>query len=54
MDYKELLKKYIKHVGYTEGVTFIGWDFHKIFTKEEWKELARLAEEVGKEDRNDA
>jgi hypothetical protein len=50
MDYRELLKKYINHVGDCEGTTFLGdhdrgdaRDFE--FTDEEWTELQKLDKE---------
>jgi hypothetical protein len=44
IDYRELLIKYIAHVGECEGVTFIlSWDHvPKPFTPEEWSELVAL------------
>lgn len=51
LNYKQLLKKYINHVGEHEGVTFLS-DYDRssypempIFTDEEWAELKRLDEE---------
>ena len=43
MDYKELLKKYISHVAFQEGVDFLS-DFYYTtdFTEEEWEELNSL------------
>lgn len=53
MDYRELLLKYIAHVGECEGSTFI----HDIYRKsatwisgEEWAVLERLNEESRKHD----
>lgn len=42
MDYRDLLLKYINHVGEEEGTTFLSWDRHDHFTEEEWDELQRL------------
>lgn len=48
MDYRELLKKYIAHVGYHEGIDYLR-DIDHIsesnLTPEEWAELRRLSEE---------
>jgi hypothetical protein len=44
MDYRELLKKYIAHVAYYEGISFLR-DMDRdasLFTDEEWAELKRL------------
>ncbi len=46
IDYRKLLKKYIKHVGSCEGITFLE-DYRRnysggIFTDEEWNELGNL------------
>lgn len=49
MDYRELLKKYIDHVGESEGVTFLSHDDLNRFTSEEWAEL-RLLDVEGTED----
>ena len=45
INYKELLRKYICHVGTCEGTTFTGRDLddHPDFTFEEITELRRLA-----------
>jgi PHD/YefM family antitoxin component YafN of YafNO toxin-antitoxin module len=43
-NYRDLLKKYIEHVGEEEGITFLG-DSRKnsnIFSEEEWEELKEL------------
>jgi hypothetical protein len=50
MDYKQLLKKYIRHVEDMEGVNFVeGADEsgsrEGLFNSEEWAELTRLCEE---------
>jgi len=52
IDYKELLLKYIAHIGLMEGVTYINFDkppFHegrpKYFSEEEWNELKKLDKE---------
>jgi hypothetical protein len=43
MDYRELLMKYIEHIGEEEGITFIhGQPREGLFTPEEWAELKRL------------
>ena len=51
MDYRTLLKKYIKHVGEIEGVTYSGEHDYcsKFFTEEEWAELRKLDTEVYQE-----
>jgi hypothetical protein len=48
MDYRELLKKYINHVGYCEGTTFIHMAYPDDmgFTAEEVAELEKLDAEV--------
>jgi hypothetical protein len=46
MDYRELLKKYINHVGEEEGTTFLSWDGDDRFTEAEWDELQALEAEV--------
>jgi hypothetical protein len=51
IDYKNLLKKYIDHVGSIEGVTFLGCNYrnysgHTIISDEEWTELQKLDNEV--------
>lgn len=46
MDYKELLKKYMDHVGQCEGIYFLAdWRRTEGFTDEEWNELIRLVNE---------
>jgi hypothetical protein len=46
MEYRELLKKYIDHVGISEGVTFLNGDNDSgRFTNEEWEELQKLDKE---------
>ena len=47
MNYKDLLKKYINHVGMMEGIDFLGGP-HKgeNFTQEEWVELKEISNEV--------
>ena len=44
MDYKQLLKKYIEHVAYHEGISYIGkgCESEDIFTQEEWDHLIEL------------
>jgi len=50
MDYRALLVKYINHVGYEEGSTFLVHQGHEIeFTDEEWAELQVLDAEVNRE-----
>ncbi len=48
LSYKNLLKKYIKHIGYHEGIDFIeGYD-HECgieFHPSDWAELERLAKD---------
>lgn len=50
MDYEELLKKYMQHVGEYEGSTFVGsLNSNRCdvkFTEEEVAELERLQEEL--------
>lgn len=51
MDFRELLMKYIAHVGACEGVTFIfarGRDKNKNITPEEWDELETMDAESRK------
>ena len=50
MDYRELLMKYIAHVGACEGVTFIESDrgLSPHLTSDEWVELERLDQEARK------
>lgn len=54
MDYRELLRKYIDHVGQCEGTVFIAYpdgysayraECERNFTPEELAELVRLAED---------
>ena len=46
MDYRELLKKYINHVGECEGITFLRYGEKPDFiTDEEWAELQKIAKE---------
>lgn len=46
MNYRQLLIKYINHVGMEEGTTFLNfqgsWDDSVEFTDEEWAELKQL------------
>ena len=46
IDYKELLQKYMRHVGFFEGIDYIGTGFknEEVFTDDEWVELNRLSE----------
>lgn len=50
MDYRSLLKKYIQHVGMTEGTTFIDMAYPNTdetgLTQEEIEELEKLDAEV--------
>lgn len=49
MDYRELLMKYIEHVGEEEGITFINRQPREgLFSDEEWAELERLELESDK------
>ena len=46
MNYKELLKKYIQHVGQCDGCDYLHYKFTpEIFTESEWIELDRIASE---------
>ncbi len=52
MDYRELLKKYISHIGWQEGIDYLGHNYCSVndpFSDEEFKELKLLSEEVDKE-----
>jgi hypothetical protein len=52
INYRELLKKYIKHVLDEESVTYLGNSYtplQKHFTKEEWDVMLELNEEVWQE-----
>jgi len=42
IDYKELLRKYITHVGYSEGVTFLKYRDERLFSEDEWSVLQEL------------
>jgi len=51
VDYRGLIKKYIKHVGYIEGVDYLGeydrgYEENNFFNDEEWQELRKLSQEV--------
>lgn len=47
IDYRELIKKYINHVGECEGVSFIQNNYlGKEFSKEEKEELIKLDKEA--------
>jgi hypothetical protein len=47
MDYRELLKKYIIHVGHQEGISFINPHMRgNFFTDEEVAELLKLEREI--------
>lgn len=59
MDYKVLLKKYMKYLKHEQGTSFIEPNIHvyktiaenvyKIFSKEEYKELQNIDLEIKKE-----
>lgn len=44
--YRNLLKKYINHVGYCEGVSFIGERYRGTFTDAEYTALVALDKEA--------
>lgn len=44
-DYQDLLRRYINHVGESEGTDFIGWCKVPKFSQEEINELSRLSAE---------
>lgn len=53
IDYREILKKYIEHVGWLEGITFISDSYRHsssafdiVFTDEEWGVLEDLGSEA--------
>jgi hypothetical protein len=49
IDHRELLKKYIDHVGNCEGTDFLNIGYrggNPEFTDEEWAELVRLRDEI--------
>lgn len=51
LNYRNLLKKYIKHVGYIEGVDYLGEydrgdEDNDFFNDDEWQEMRKLSEEV--------
>jgi len=50
MNYRNLLIKYIQHVGACEGVSYLSpsWFNEPHFSKEEWEELQRLDAESDK------
>ncbi len=50
IDHEQLLIKYIRHVGYCEGVSFIPTKDSKLFSLAESQELERLAEIADQED----
>lgn len=52
VDYEDLLKRYIKHVGECEGTTYLQ-DWHRdfmsareLFSNEAWGELQRIDQEA--------
>ena len=45
IDYRELLRKYINHVGCCEGITFLSNIYASDFTTEEFAELQKLDKE---------
>lgn len=50
MNYRYLLKQYIKHIGEREGVSFIGpYEKSDFFSDSEWKEMIEIDEEAGRE-----
>lgn len=52
IDYRDLLKRYIRHVGYSEGISFLeaGYLYNDdSFTAEEMAELKALDAEVWSE-----
>lgn len=53
MNYRELLKKYINHIGEQEGIDFLSDGFigrySKIFSEEDVAELRILSAEADKE-----
>lgn len=51
IDYRELLMKYITHVGEEEGIDFLSCDKPSYISGEEWDELQKLSEEARKFDR---
>jgi glutathione synthase/RimK-type ligase-like ATP-grasp enzyme len=51
MDYKELLKKYMKYIRYEEGIDFVengrGWNVEKAkITDEEWEILKKISDRI--------
>lgn len=46
VDHRALLKKYIEHVGDVEGSIFLGEQYRKSFTDEEYAELMTLVTEI--------
>ena len=48
MDYKELLRKYIEHVGDVEGTYFISSIYRdsSMFSEEEWNELIKISNSI--------
>ena len=47
IDYRDLLIKYINHVGEQEGISFLSQRYHfgtTFFSKEEWAEMQILDE----------
>ena len=47
MNYRYLLKQYIKHVGEREGVSFLGpYERSDFFSDSEWKEMLEIDKEV--------
>jgi hypothetical protein len=48
MNYRYLLKQYIKHVGEREGVSFIGpYEKSNFFSDSEWEEMVKIDKEAG-------
>lgn len=46
IDYRNLLKKYINHVGECEGTVFLSSTYEDSFTKEEYDELLKINKEL--------
>lgn len=52
MNYRELLKKYMKHVGENEGIDYLRFVKPRHISEEEWKELLVLSLEPLLEDKS--
>lgn len=46
MNYQQLLKKYMKHVGEEEGIHFVPTVYDKEFSEEERLELDKISKEI--------